>query len=146
MRHILVIVASFCVLMFSMFSLTPLGSGQSGVPIFDGAMKWVQTQQLDWNIMLGQAAQIAQQTTPQQAPATVAPVTTTDTTTDTNLPKVNIFQLLRQPLLSMVSVPFYLCARSIKKADLIRMLYPQVVLWASRNLSQRQRLAWASIL
>ncbi len=87
MRHVLVIVASFCVLMFSMFSLTPLGSGESGVPIFDGAIKWVQTQQLDWNIMLGQSAQIAQQTKPQQATVTGAPVATTDTTTDTNLPQ-----------------------------------------------------------
>lgn len=78
-RHVLVMCATFCVLMISMFSLTPLGSGQSGVPVFDGAVKWVQTEQLNWNIMAAQVAQVAQ---PAKANVvqSVAPATTTTST------------------------------------------------------------------
>jgi hypothetical protein len=86
LRHALAMLAALCILTFSMFSLTPLGSGQSGLPIFDGAVKWAQTQQLDWNILLGQAAQVAQQNKPVQAPVVNNPPVTT-TTTDTLLPQ-----------------------------------------------------------
>jgi hypothetical protein len=76
-RHVLVMFASICVLAFTMLSLTPLGSGQSGIPVFDGAIKWVQTQQLSLHILTGQVVQVAQ---PAKAKAVVqdaAPATTT---------------------------------------------------------------------
>jgi soluble lytic murein transglycosylase-like protein len=87
MRHLLVLAASLCVLMLSMFSLTPLGSGQSGLPIFDSAVKWAQTQQLNWNIGLGQNDQIAQQQQAQSTPVPTAAPATTDTTANTVLPQ-----------------------------------------------------------
>jgi hypothetical protein len=79
-RHVLVALASLCVLMLSMFSLTPLGSGQSGIPVFDGAASWVQTERLNLSIMVGQVAQVAQPT-PAPVVQSVAPATTTTTTT-----------------------------------------------------------------
>lgn len=82
-RHVLVMCATFCVLMITMFSLTPLGSGQSGVPVFDGAVQWVQTEQLNWNIMASQVAQVAQPAKPKPVVQSTAPAQTTTTTTTT---------------------------------------------------------------
>ncbi|GCF07426.1 lytic transglycosylase domain-containing protein [Dictyobacter arantiisoli] len=85
-RHGLVILASFCVLLFTMFSLTPVGSGQSGIPIFDGAVKWVQTQPLAWNIV-GRMDPAPQTKAPAQTNAPAQTTTTTTTANDTNLPQ-----------------------------------------------------------
>ena len=80
-RHILVALVTLSVLLFSMFSLTPLGSGQSGMPVFDGAIKWVQTQQLNWNIIAGHVVQDTQPAKAQPLAQNAAPTTTTTTTT-----------------------------------------------------------------
>ena len=83
-RHALAMAASLCVLMFTMLSMTPLGSGQSGIPLFDGAVQWVQTQQLNWDIAAGRPVPVAQRPAAANNPA--APVAPPPPV-NTNLPR-----------------------------------------------------------
>ena len=91
-----VIIVTFAILLFTLFSLTPLGSGQSGVVLFDGAIKWAQ--QVTWDGMVSRIKQVEQ-------PATTSANTTTTTTTAppttgnppvTNLPQGAYVDIARQ--------------------------------------------------
>jgi Transglycosylase SLT domain len=87
MRHGLVVFASFCVLIFTMFTLTPLGSGETGIPIVDGAAQWVQTQQVSWHLSASLPIPPPAQPTPQpQQAAAPAPVQA-PVTNNLNLPQ-----------------------------------------------------------
>lgn len=50
LRHLLAGLAACCILLFTMFSLTPLGSGQSGIPFFDSAARLVHVNQQSWSL------------------------------------------------------------------------------------------------
>ncbi|GCE18178.1 lytic transglycosylase domain-containing protein [Dictyobacter kobayashii] len=102
-RHGLVVLATFGVLMFTMITMTPLGSGQSGVPLFDGAIKWVQTQQQDWNLAVGRnAAPPAQQQAQQAANPVVVPAPPT-----TNLPRSQYVAIAQQAAIKYGISPVY---------------------------------------
>jgi len=73
MRHILAGVAALCILMFTMFSLTPLGSGQSGIAFFDGAANLVHINQPGWSLVGQNHITQPQSTTQQPAQAVAAP-------------------------------------------------------------------------
>ena len=69
-----VIIVTFSILLFTLFSLTPLGSGQSGIVLFDGAIKWAEQQQVSWDGIVSRIKQAEQ------------PVITSANTTTTNAP------------------------------------------------------------
>ncbi|BCL82637.1 lytic transglycosylase domain-containing protein [Ktedonobacteria bacterium brp13] len=76
-RHILAGAAALCILMFTMFSLTPLGSGQSGIAFFDGAANLVHINQPGWSLV-GQNHVTQPQSTAQQPVQAVAAPTLSD--------------------------------------------------------------------
>lgn len=101
-RHGLVMLATFSVLMFTMLTMTPLGSGQSGVPLVDNAVKWVQTQQLDWNLMVGREAPATQQQAKQQTNPAVVPAPPA-----TNLPRSQYVAIAQQAAAQYGISPVY---------------------------------------
>jgi Soluble lytic murein transglycosylase and related regulatory proteins (some contain LysM/invasin domains) len=71
-RHLLAGLAAFCILLFTMFSLTPLGSGQSGIPFFDSAARLVHVGQPSWSLAGQPWDSVAKKPASQQQTQTVA--------------------------------------------------------------------------
>ncbi|GCE25994.1 hypothetical protein KDA_14780 [Dictyobacter alpinus] len=105
-RHALAMLASLGVLMFTMISLTPLGSGQSGIPILDNATQWAQTQQLNWDFTTGRPIPMPKQ----QAPAVnkpVDPVVPAPPPVATNLPRSQYVAIAQDAAIKYGISPVY---------------------------------------
>ncbi|GHO86916.1 lytic transglycosylase domain-containing protein [Dictyobacter formicarum] len=102
-RHGLVMLATFGVLMFTMLTMTPLGSGQSGVPLVDDAIKWVQIQQQDWNLAVGRDVPVTQQQAKQQTNPVVVPAPPPAT----NLPRSQYVAIAQQAAAKYGISPVY---------------------------------------
>jgi hypothetical protein len=85
-RHTLAGVAAFCVLIFTMFTMTPLANGQAaGVTFQDGILQMISTGHGDFSFTAHPGA-TPPQPAQQQAAANTNTTTTTPTLADTNLP------------------------------------------------------------
>lgn len=71
----LVVMTTLGILLFTLFSLSPLGSSQNRFAVFDGAIKWAQEQQITWDGMVTRTQQNNQA-------ATTGTNTTTSPTTN----------------------------------------------------------------
>lgn len=103
MRHILAGAAALCILMFTMFSLTPLGSGQSGIAFFDGAANLVHINQPGWNLV-GQNHVTQPQSTTQQPAQAVAPPALSD---GLGLPQSQYVAIAQQDAIAYGISPVY---------------------------------------
>ncbi len=54
-RHIIAISSTLIILLFTLLSLSPLGTNQSGVAVFDNAIKWSQSDQQNWDLAIERA-------------------------------------------------------------------------------------------
>ncbi|GCE04373.1 lytic transglycosylase domain-containing protein [Dictyobacter aurantiacus] len=108
-RHGLVMLATFAVLMFTMLTMTPLGSGQSGVPLVDSAVKWAQTQQENFDLAVGRTVPVpaAQPQQPAQAKQQANPVAAPPTLDTTNLPKSQYVAIAQQAAMKYGISPVY---------------------------------------
>ena len=59
LRHGLIFLVVFFVVLTTLLSLSPLDNGQSSIPIIGGISDWVHTQQLDWQLQ-AQVVQVTQ--------------------------------------------------------------------------------------
>lgn len=92
-----VLIVTLSILLFTLFSLAPLGSGQSSIPLFDGAIRWAEQQQVTWD---GIVTRIKQAEQPPAASTTstttTAPPATTNQPTAPNLPQGAYVDIARQ--------------------------------------------------
>ncbi len=90
-----VIIVTFGILLFTLFSLTPLGSGQSGIVLFDGAIKWAE--QVTWDGMVSRIKQVEQPaTTSANTTTTTAPPAPANPPATTDLPRGAYVDVARQ--------------------------------------------------
>jgi hypothetical protein len=97
-RHGAVLLSIMAIMLVAFFSLLPLGSGNSGNPIFNGVANWVRTQQQTWQIMARKSDQEGQTTTDNGAPPPVPPAA---------LPKSQYVAIARQAATSNGIPPDY---------------------------------------
>ncbi len=103
-RHILAGVAALCVLMFTMFTMTPLADGQSGILSMDGVLHMTSIGQGSLNFAAHQVAKPQQAATQQQSAATT---NTTTTLADTNLPESQYVAIAEQDATKYGISPVY---------------------------------------
>jgi hypothetical protein len=97
-RHGAVILSIMAIMMVAFISLLPLGSGNSGNPVFNGVVKWVQTQQQTWQIMARNSDQEGQTNTDNGAAPPAPPAA---------LPKSQYVAIARQAAVSNGIPPDY---------------------------------------
>jgi hypothetical protein len=71
-RHIIAICSTLVIVVFTLLSLSPLGTNQSGVVVFDNAIKWSQSDQQNWDLAIERANNM----TPVKQPTTNGSTTT----------------------------------------------------------------------
>nr|MBA2677772.1 lytic transglycosylase domain-containing protein [Ktedonobacteraceae bacterium] len=91
------LIVTLSILLFTLFSLAPLGSSQSNLPLFNGAIQWAEQQQVTWNGIVTRIKQAGQapvaNTTPPTPPT---PPTTTNPPPAPNLPRGAYVDVARQ--------------------------------------------------
>lgn len=90
-----VVIVTLGILFFTLFSLAPLGSSQSDIPLFNGAIRWAEQQQVTWNGIVTRIQQ-AEQPPAASTTTTTAPPTTTNPPAAPNLPRGAYVDVARQ--------------------------------------------------
>ncbi len=91
-----VAIVTLSILLFTLFSLAPLGSGQSNIPLFNGAIQWAEQQQVTWNGIVTRIQQAEQPPAASTTTTTTAPPVTTNPPAAPNLPRGAYVDVARQ--------------------------------------------------
>jgi hypothetical protein len=87
-RHIIAISSTLIVILFTLLSLSPLGTNQSGVVVFDNAIKWSQSDQQNWDLAIERANNMTPVKQPSSSSSSSSSSTSSSTSTTNNTTSV----------------------------------------------------------